>query len=1036
MRIAGRARGMNRMIARSAWVLVLGTACGTPTTGGGGTTVAETPAGEAPTGVLMEQDGALAADDMQVGQAFSDHYELAVRAGDSIIVDLTSSAFDPVLEVTPPGQGALVNDDFEGDRARSRVNTVVSADGVLKIRVTSYGQGATGDYHIRVASADVPVTTNVAAAPSTRAVITPVLSAGSPLRGALDASDPRQEDGRPFEVIVVHVEAGRAQTLSIEGVPEALVVDPQGRYLRVTGGTVQLAQTGTYRVQLVGAAGESTPYAVSLGNAAAPAAETHNNPSLARDHHQAPAGGNSTPIQVGQRVTGAIAASDPSLPSGESADVYTFTGQPGHEVSIEMESTELDSYVMVFGPQGEMWENDDSGGGLNASVTVPVPSQGTYRVVATTYRAGMTGAYELKVFAASRQASVAPRRQPHPTPSAATQSGTLGEGDGQLQSGEFVDRFDVQLQAGQRLELALSSTEFDTYLIVRGPDGTQQQNDDIQSGNTNSALSYAVQQSGLHQVLVTSYRPGETGAYTLQATGAALVAAGAPAANPANPGTNPGTNPPAATPGLDRRTGALAQGDSQLDSGEFSDRHEITLPPHASVRIQLQSREFDTYLIVRDPSGHAQDNDDVTPGNTDSALDVRTTAGGAYTVVVTSYRPGETGNYELLVQGGGAPAVAPTPTPTPRPGTRPPAVAAGTIRGALARGDGTLPNGEFVDEHTIRLTQGQPAQVRVESDNFDTYLIVRTPSGRQLENDDIAPGVLHSGVDIPSAEAGEYTVLVTSYRAGETGRYTLRSGQNLGPAVQAAPSPGGTPTGGGGNFYGIFTGISDYPGNGNDLPECANDAIKLAESLRESGLMPAANQIVLTDAQVTVAGVQQAFERMGQQVQPNDTFMFFYSGHGSQRGQSQDERELDGIDETVVFYDGQVVDDTMGEWFNAIQGLGVLALDACFSGGFAKDVITQPGRMGLFSSEEDVLSSVAGQFQAGGYLSHFLRTGISGEADNAPHDRVLTAGELSHYLFNQFGTHVRDVQLNGAWQHLVVDRGAVRSDMTLLSYAR
>ncbi len=97
-------------------------------------------------------------------------------------------------------------------------------------------------------------------------------------------------------------------------------------------------------------------------------------------------------------------------------------------------------------------------------------------------------------------------------------------------------------------------------------------------------------------------------------------------------------------------------------------------------------------------------------------------------------------------------------------------------------------------------------------------------------------------------------------------------------------------------------------------------------------------------------------------------------------------------------------------------------------------MITRPGRVGLFSSEEDVLSAVASQFQAGGYLSHFLRTAVSGEADVAPNDRVLTVGELTHFLYTQFGTHATDVQLQGAYQHLVVDRGAVHVDQVLWSY--
>ena len=136
-----------------------------------------------------------------------------------------------------------------------------------------------------------------------------------------------------------------------------------------------------------------------------------------------------------------------------------------------------------------------------------------------------------------------------------------------------------------------------------------------------------------------------------------------------------------------------------------------------------------------------------------------------------------------------------------------------------------------------------------------------------------------------------------------------------------------------------------------------------------------------------------------------------------------------------MLYDGELIDDEMGRLFDGIRGrVSILALDSCFAGGFAKDVITQPRRMGLFSSEEDVLSGVASRFQAGGYLSHFLRAGLQGNADMDPRDRTLTAGELTHYVYQQFATHARDLRMSTGYQHLVVDRGAVRPDFVLWRY--
>jgi hypothetical protein len=130
----------------------------------------------------------------------------------------------------------------------------------------------------------------------------------------------------------------------------------------------------------------------------------------------------------------------------------------------------------------------------------------------------------------------------------------------------------------------------------------------------------------------------------------------------------------------------------------------------------------------------------------------------------------------------------------------------------------------------------------------------------------------------------------------------------------------------------------------------------------------------------------------------------------------------------------------MAHLFDSINArVAIIALDSCFSGGFARDVISRPNRMGFFSSEEDLTSNVASSFQAGGYLSHFLRLGLRGEADTNPRDSLLTAGELSHYLFTMYATNMQGVTATTtdqqqSYQHLVIERGSVRVNAPLVSY--
>ncbi|MAQ13978.1 MAG: hypothetical protein CMN30_04180 [Sandaracinus sp.] len=867
-----------------------------------------------------------------------------------------------------------------------------------------------------------------------------VLASGETVEGSLDGADEQLPDGRPVETFVLEQPAGRPQTLAVTGA-EAVLLDPAGRQLSLNpGGSLVVSQEGVYRVQVIGAAGAVTAYSLSVDSPERGGGTAW--PALGRAHHLFPQGeAPATEVQVGSETRGQLGAESVRLPSGETADLYRVAVQPGHELSVDLGSGDFDPYLMVVDPAGQHWENDDANGGRDSALTVPVNGRGSLWVVVTSYERGEQGSYTLKIAETARAGVVA-----SPAAQASSRStGELAAGDERLESGAFVDRYAVVLEAGQRAEIQLTSSAFDTLLAVTGPDGSQQTNDDIDydGGNTNSMLALTVAQSGVHQVLVTSYRAGSTGQYTLEARGAELRPNGANGANGATTNTNGAT--PTAPANADARTitGELAAGDAQLESGEFVDEVSLDLPAHSTVSLQLTSAQFDTYLAVMSPSGERRHNDDVSPNDTSSALQIRTEAAGTYRVFVTSYRAGETGAYQLVAQYNGAGNGGGTANNggTANGGTNPNASARpGDRRGSLQQGDTQLQSGELFDTHTVTLTPGQPAHISATSSAFDTYLIVQTPSGRQLDNDDAAPNDTNARVDIPSAEAGEYRVLVTSYRPGETGAYVLSYGAGR---VTAAPAGGNdrgmesgvaTNTNGRGRLWGIFAGISDYPGSANDLPECANDAIKLAETLRSTGLMAPAQQVVLTDAGATRDAVRNAFQQVARQMGPQDTFVFFYSGHGGQRMNSGDRLELDGIDETLVLYDGEVVDDEVAQWFEPIQGLAIVALDSCFSGGFAKDVISRPGRMGLFSSQEDVLSAVAAQFQAGGYLSHFLRMAFQGDADVGPHDGVLTAGELAHFVLNQFGAHVRDVQMQDAWQHAVIERGGVRAGMPLLAY--
>jgi hypothetical protein len=584
------------------------------------------------------------------------------------------------------------------------------------------------------------------------------------------------------------------------------------------------------------------------------------------------------------------------------------------------------------------------------------------------------------------------------------------------QANAVADVYELRGRQGEQYTLTLTSEAFDAYLYVRGPGTLSQDNDDDGSGSYNSRLTVTFPENGTAQVYVTSFNRQQTGAYTLllERTGEA----------PAVANNATGNAPPIAAQQL---TGELAQGDSQLQSGEFTDTFPLQGVAGQQVEISLSSDQFDTYLALSGP-GVQEYNDDDTANNTrNSRLVATLPASGQYTIHVTSYAAGEVGAYQLNIR----PSQATTASDALAGGDAQSFAAGQTMNGELAAGDTTLTSGEFIDTMRFQGTAGQRVTIDMRSTALDPYLILLAPSGAQEDNDDISANDRNARIETTLAETGEYRIGATTYQPGETGAYVVTLQQGTAPEVSASTSAR--------RVYAVMVGISDYPGTANDLPLTADDARKLQQALARQGTL-APESVTLIDGQATRAGLRAAFQRVAAAAGPNDLFIFFYSGHGNQVRSQVSATEPDGKNETIEMVDGSITDDEMNELFQQVRAqTALLVLDSCFSGGFARDVVSRPGVMGLFSSEEDLTSSVAEKFQAGGFLSHFMQTGLSGGADEN-RDRVITAGELGAYVRREFAREERisastqEGQSN--YQFPVVERGAVQVDAPVLALAR
>lgn len=296
------------------------------------------------------------------------------------------------------------------------------------------------------------------------------------------------------------------------------------------------------------------------------------------------------------------------------------------------------------------------------------------------------------------------------------ESGSLQRGDNTIREGQYADTFEIESEGGERIQVILMSENFDTYLIFAKPSGDEVENDD--AGSTElSMVRASLAEAGTYQVTVSSFSSGETGDYEL------IIR------------TEPS--------------------DARIEEGRLGPKgprtYDIEGEAGQRASITLTSDDFDTVVRLLGPSGLVAENDDSGDG-TNSQIEIALPETGTYQVEVDSFGGGEDGRYELSIDIGAPFDIA--------------------EQGALSRDDDTLESGEFCDTYTFEANAGDFLEAYVTSSEFDTYLILESPSGQQWDNDDFGSGT-DSGMIRVLDEAGIYQVTVTTFTTGETGAYSL-----------------------------------------------------------------------------------------------------------------------------------------------------------------------------------------------------------------------------------------------------------------------
>ena len=147
--------------------------------------------------------------------------------------------------------------------------------------------------------------------------------------------------------------------------------------------------------------------------------------------------------------------------------------------------------------------------------------------------------------------------------------------------------------------------------------------------------------------------------------------------------------------------------------------------------------------------------------------------------------------------------------------------------------------------------------------------------------------------------------------------------------------------------WALLVGVGDYVhGTRLDLKGPANDVRMFEELLLSKFGYQPENIRKLTDYDATMGNIVHNFRSwLIDQAKPEDTVLFYYSGHGSQIP-DKDGDEQDGMDECLVPADvrpgsatNTISDDKLSALFDQIQANDVtIILDACHSGTGTRDI--------------------------------------------------------------------------------------------------
>ncbi len=456
-------------------------------------------------------------------------------------------------------------------------------------------------------------------------------------------------------------------------------------------------------------------------------------------------GGNSTcsitPISSGQTINGNLSTTDCFFENKRYTDFYTFSVAYGQKVSITMDSSNFDTYLILVDRYGRILNQDDNGGnGTNSRIpaesgfmTVSLP--GEYMIWATSSNANAAGAYSIGISIESNQCSSTP------ISSGQTIDAALALTDCAYSENKFADVYTFDGTAGQEINISMSSANFNSYLyLVDSNNNVVAENRDggVNTGARIPAKTgyFTLPTSGTYKIYATTSQQFYIGSYKISFN------------------IRTGQCQSASISLNQTLDGNLESSDCFIgESNKYFDSYTFAVQSGQRYIVSMKSTDFDTYLEIVDSNENIIFQNDNSGGNNNSRIPTHygsffISYEGTYTIKAISSQASKTGAYSVSLASSDS-YCSTSEIYIPR---------YDNIH--FSNSSCLFDGGGYADVKNFRGLAGQRIAITMNSGNLDSHLYLANQDKQIIYQDDNGGGGVNSR--IPS-DTGYFTLPYTGY---------------------------------------------------------------------------------------------------------------------------------------------------------------------------------------------------------------------------------------------------------------------------------